>query len=100
MHEEMEKIKKDLETAEVDKKKLKEKVADTPSKLGGGRYSVSEMGWTRWGLLWGLVTLYKYTFGCVCAAYHALFLLFLDYLWAFYYFYHCYYLSMMLFIYV
>lgn len=51
MHEEMEKIKKDLETAEVDKKKLKEKVADTPSKLGGGRYSVSEMGWTRWGLL-------------------------------------------------
>lgn len=43
MHEEMEKTKKELEVAEVDKKKLKEKVADTPSKATGGRYSRSSM---------------------------------------------------------
>lgn len=41
MHEEMEKTKKELEIAEVDKKKLKEKVADGPSKGTGTRYSVS-----------------------------------------------------------
>jgi len=42
MHEEMERTKKELEVAEVDKKKLREKVADTPSRSGAGRYSVSD----------------------------------------------------------
>ncbi|KAF2357410.1 Protein SOGA [Trinorchestia longiramus] len=43
MHEEMEKTKKELEVAESDKKQLKEKVADSPSKVSGGRYSRSAM---------------------------------------------------------